>query len=40
MYILNESIQADMPIADIIYKILWHNLSPQEGFKKIEETLV
>ncbi len=40
MYILNESIQADMPIADIIYKILWQNLSPHQGFKKIEETLI
>ncbi len=40
MNIINENIQADMPIADAIYKILWGNLPASEGFAKIEETLV
>ena len=40
MKIINENIQADMPIAETIYKILWENLSASEGFSNIEQTLV
>jgi glycerol-3-phosphate dehydrogenase (NAD(P)+) len=40
MKIINESIQADMPIAETVYKILWDNMPAAEGFAKIEETLV
>jgi len=40
MKIINENIHADMPIADIIYSILWENMPAAEGFAKIEETLV
>ena len=40
MKIINETIQADMPIAETVYKILWENMSASEGFAKIEETLV
>ena len=40
MKIINETIQADMPIAETVYKILWENLAASEGFAKIEETLV
>lgn len=40
MYIINQSIQADMPIATAIYNILWQGLSPQLGFKAIEQNLV
>jgi hypothetical protein len=29
-----------MPIAETVYKILWDQLNPEEGFKQIEETLV
>jgi len=29
-----------MPVAETIYKILWEELSPAEGFKQIEEVLV
>jgi hypothetical protein len=29
-----------MPIAETIYQILWEQLSPEEGFKQIEEALV
>jgi len=29
-----------MPIAETIYKILWEQVPPEEGFKQIEETLV
>jgi len=38
--IINKNILAEIPIADTIYKILWEHLSPAEGFKEIEETLV
>jgi len=32
----NEKIQADIPIAQTIYQILWEQLPAVEGFKKIE----
>ncbi len=35
----NEAIGADMPIASIIYEILWKHLPAQEGFRKIETVL-
>ena len=38
--IINKNILAEMPIADTIYKILWEHLSPVEGFREIEKTLV
>lgn len=40
MHIINENINADMPIADTVYKILWQQLPAAQGFAKIEETLV
>lgn len=40
IHLLNQVIQADMPIADTVYRILWEGLSPLEGFKKIEGALV
>jgi len=40
IYIINQSIKATMPIAETVYKILWHGLSAAEGFKNIEPTLV
>jgi glycerol-3-phosphate dehydrogenase (NAD(P)+) len=40
IYLINKTIKAEMPIADTIYKILWEQLSPAEGFRQIEETLI
>lgn len=40
MYIINQSIKAEMPIAETVYKILWEGLSAGEGLKTIEEELV
>jgi glycerol-3-phosphate dehydrogenase (NAD(P)+) len=40
MYIINQKIHAEIPIAETIYRILWQQLAPSEGFAKIEETLV
>ena len=37
---LNKEIMADMPIAGTVYKVLWENVKPADGFKQIEEVLV
>lgn len=39
MYILNQKIQAEMPIAETIYRILWERLEASEGFNRIESSL-
>jgi glycerol-3-phosphate dehydrogenase (NAD(P)+) len=40
IYNINKSVDATMPIAETVYKILWENVKPREGFKQIEEVLV
>lgn len=40
MYITNQTVKADMPIAETLYRILWEQLSPQAGFKQIEEAMI
>jgi len=40
IYNINKNISADMPIAGTIYKILWENVKPAEGFKQIEDVLI
>lgn len=40
IYNINKSVDASIPIAETIYKILWENVKPREGFKQIEEVLV
>ncbi len=40
MYILNQKIQAEMPIAEMVYKILWEGLAADEGFEEIEKILI
>ena len=40
IYNINKSVEASMPIAETIYKILWENVKPADGFKRIEEVLV
>jgi glycerol-3-phosphate dehydrogenase (NAD(P)+) len=37
---INQSIGADIPIAETVYKILWERQLPAEGFAKIEEGLI
>ena len=39
IYTINKNVKSEMPIAETVYKILWEQLSPSEGFKQIEETL-
>ncbi len=40
MYQINQTVQADMPIAGTLYRILWENVKPAEGFRQIEQVLV
>jgi len=40
MYVINKEVLADMPIAETVYKILWQQLSPGEGFKAMEHKLL
>lgn len=37
---VNKNIGFQMPVAETIYKILWENVKPSDGFKQIEEILV
>ncbi len=40
IYNINASVEAAIPIAETIYKILWENVNPAEGFKRIEQVLI
>lgn len=40
IYHINKKIEADMPIAETVYKILWERMLPSKGFELIEETLI
>jgi glycerol-3-phosphate dehydrogenase (NAD(P)+) len=40
IYNINKSVEAAIPIAETVFKILWENVKPQEGFKRIEQVLV
>ncbi|HEV2478703.1 MAG TPA: NAD(P)H-dependent glycerol-3-phosphate dehydrogenase [Puia sp.] len=40
IYLINKEIKAEMPIAGVIYRILWENVKAGNGFKQIEPYLV
>jgi len=40
IYNINRSVDAAIPIAETVYKILWENVKPREGFKRIEQVMV
>jgi glycerol-3-phosphate dehydrogenase (NAD(P)+) len=40
IYEINASLGAEMPIASVVYDILWENVKPRAGFKQIETVLV
>ena len=40
MHVINQTIKADMPIAETVYRILWEKMSTIEGYRKIEKVLV
>ncbi|MBC7873136.1 MAG: NAD(P)-binding domain-containing protein [Ferruginibacter sp.] len=37
---INKQVDAAIPIAETVYKILWEDVKPAEGFKRIEQVLV
>jgi len=40
IYMINKDVKAEMPIAEMIYRILWENVKAGSGFKQIEPYLV
>jgi glycerol-3-phosphate dehydrogenase (NAD(P)+) len=40
MFLINEKVKAEMPIAETIYKVLWNEMSVDKGFEEIEKNLV
>jgi glycerol-3-phosphate dehydrogenase (NAD(P)+) len=40
VYLINKEVKAEMPIAEMIYRILWENVEAQEGFKQIRPYLL
>lgn len=40
IHLINKKIGADMPIGETLYRILWENVKPREGFNQIEQVLV
>jgi len=40
IYNLNQKVNAEMPIAESIYKILWEQVPPAHGFAAIEKVLI
>jgi glycerol-3-phosphate dehydrogenase (NAD(P)+) len=40
MFIINQKVKAEMPIAETIYRILWNDLPAEEGFEEIEKKLI
>jgi glycerol-3-phosphate dehydrogenase (NAD(P)+) len=40
MYIINETVAAEMPIAKTVYDILWNGVDAKKGFSNIEQILI
>ncbi|NBR37051.1 MAG: glycerol-3-phosphate dehydrogenase [Chitinophagales bacterium] len=40
IYLINDSDKSAIPIASMIYKILWEQVPADEGFKALEQTLI
>jgi glycerol-3-phosphate dehydrogenase (NAD(P)+) len=40
IYNINKSVDAAIPIAETVYKILWEGVKPSDGFKRIEQVMV
>lgn len=40
VFIINQKVKAEMPIAEAIYNILWNGMKPQVAFEKIESILI
>lgn len=40
IFSINQSVQAPMPLAETVYKILWEGVQPAAGFKRIEQVMI
>jgi len=40
IFLINKDVKAEMPIAEMVYRILWENVKAGSGFKQIEPYLV
>ncbi len=40
IHVINHQVNAPIPIAETIYRILWEGVTPREGFRSIEEVMV
>ncbi|MBS1916571.1 MAG: NAD(P)-binding domain-containing protein [Bacteroidetes bacterium] len=40
IYLINKEVNAEMPIAETVYKILWENVKARQGLEQIERLLV
>lgn len=40
IFTINQRVQASTPITETVYRILWEDLNPREGFRRIEQVLV
>ncbi len=40
IYHINRKVEAAIPLAETVYRILWENVNPAEGFKRIEQVMV
>jgi glycerol-3-phosphate dehydrogenase (NAD(P)+) len=40
IHMVNKNVEAEIPIADLVYQILWENLPAHEGFNRIEQLLI
>lgn len=40
IYTINQAVEAPIPIAETVYRILWEDVKPIDGFKRIEQVLI
>ena len=40
IYNINKKVGAAIPLAEVVYQVLWENVKPLDGFKRIEQVLV
>lgn len=40
IYLINQQVGAPMPIAETVYRILWEHVKPEDGYRRIEPSLI
>ena len=40
IYLINKQVAAPMPIAEMVYRILWEHVKPEDGYRQIEPSLI